>query len=35
MPAYRYRALTQVGEVVSGSITASTPAEVGRRIEYL
>lgn len=35
MPAYRYRALTQVGEVVSGSITASTPAEVDRRIEYL
>lgn len=35
MPAYRYRALTQVGEVVSGSITASTAAEVGRRIEYL
>jgi general secretion pathway protein F len=35
MPAYRYRALTQVGEVVSGSIVASTPAEVDRRIEYL
>jgi general secretion pathway protein F len=35
MPAYRYRALSQVGEVVSGSITASTPAEVDRRIEYL
>ena len=35
MPAFRYRALTQVGEVVSGSITAPTAAEVGRRIEYL
>jgi general secretion pathway protein F len=35
MPAYQYRALTQVGEVVSGSITAPTAAEVGRRIEYL
>ena len=35
MPTFRYRALTQVGEVVSGSLAAPTAAEVGRRIEYL
>lgn len=35
MPTYRYRALSQVGEIVSGSIAAPTAAEVGRRIEYL
>jgi general secretion pathway protein F len=35
MPTFHYRALTQVGEVVSGSIAAPTAAEVGRRIEYL
>ena len=35
MPTYQYRALTQIGEVVSGSIAAPTAAEVGRRIEYL
>jgi general secretion pathway protein F len=35
MPTFRYRALSQVGEVVSGSIAAPTAAEVGRRIEYL
>jgi general secretion pathway protein F len=35
MPTYRYRALTQNGEVVSGSIAAPTAAEVARRIEYL
>lgn len=35
MPSYRYRALTQGGEVVSGSISAPTSAEVARRIEYL
>lgn len=35
MPTFRYQALTQTGEVVSGSITAPTEAEVARRIEYL
>ena len=35
MPSFRYRALTQGGEVVSGSISATTAAEVARRIEYL
>jgi len=35
MPNYRYQALTQSGELVSGSISAPTAAEVARRIEYL
>jgi general secretion pathway protein F len=35
MPNFRYRALTQNGEVVNGTITAPTAAEVARRIEYL
>jgi general secretion pathway protein F len=35
MPNYQYRALTQNGEVVSGSISAASVAEVARRIEYL
>ena len=35
MPTFRYRALSQVGEIVSGSIAAPTAAEVGKRIEYL
>ena len=35
MPNFRYRALTQAGEIVSGSISAPTAAEVDRRIEYL
>lgn len=35
MPNFRYRALTQSGEMVSGLIAASTTAEVTRRIEYL
>src|SRR5262245_62809466 len=35
MPNFRYRALTQRGELVSGSIAAPTAAEVSRRIEYL
>jgi general secretion pathway protein F len=35
MPNFHYRALTQGGEVVSGSISAPTAAEVARRIEYL
>jgi general secretion pathway protein F len=32
---FQYRALTQSGEIVSGSISATTAAEVARRIEYL
>jgi general secretion pathway protein F len=32
---FRYRALTQTGEIVSGSIAAATAAEVAGRIEYL
>ena len=35
MPNFRYRALTQAGELVSGSISAPTAAEVARRIEFL
>ena len=35
MPTFRYRALTQVGEIVSGSIHAPSAAEVAQRIEYL
>jgi general secretion pathway protein F len=35
MPSYHYRALTKSGEVVSGSITAPSSAEVTRRIEFL
>jgi general secretion pathway protein F len=35
MPTFRYRALTQTGEVVRGSLTAPTLAEVERRIAYL
>ena len=35
MPNFRYRALTQGGEMVSGVIAAATTAEVTRRIEYL
>lgn len=35
MPNFRYRALTQAGEIVSGSISAPTAGEVDRRIEYL
>ena len=35
MPSFRYRALTQSGEVVSGSISAASAAEVAVRIEYL
>jgi general secretion pathway protein F len=35
MPNFRYRALTQNGEIVDGTISAPTLAEVGRRIEYL
>jgi general secretion pathway protein F len=35
MPNFRYRALTQSGEMVSGLIAAASTAEVARRIEYL
>ena len=35
MPNFRYRALTQAGEIVSGSISATTAAEVVRQVEYL
>jgi len=35
MPSFRYRALTQSGELVSGSIAAPSAAEVAHRIEYL
>ena len=35
MPSFRYKALTQAGEIVTGQISAPTAAEVGRRIEYL
>ncbi len=35
MPNFRYRALTQSGEIVSGSISAANLAEVSQRIEYL
>lgn len=35
MPNFRYRALTQAGEIVNGTLSAPTAAEVARRIEYL
>ena len=35
MPNFRYRALTQAGELVSGSIDAPAAAEVVRQVEYL
>jgi general secretion pathway protein F len=35
MPNFRYRALTQNGEVVHGTLSAPTVGEVARRIEYL
>jgi general secretion pathway protein F len=35
MPNFRYRALTQSGELVNGSLSAPTATEVARRIEYL
>lgn len=34
MPAFQYRALTQVGEVVRGSPDASSLVEVNRRVEH-
>jgi len=35
MASFRYKALTQAGELVSGSISAPTASEVARRIEFL
>src|SRR6516164_4337531 len=35
MPNFRYRAITQNGELVNGSLSAPSAAEVARRIEYL
>ncbi len=35
MPSFRYKALTQAGEIVTGQISAPTSTEVARRIEYL
>ncbi|MGY3450445.1 type II secretion system F family protein [Bradyrhizobium sp. USDA 4353] len=35
MPSYRYRALTQSGEVVVGSLVAPSRGEVERRVSYL
>lgn len=35
MPSFRYRALTQAGELVDGSILAPSIVEVAHRIDYL
>jgi general secretion pathway protein F len=35
VPSFRYRALTQSGEVVHGTLSAPTATEVAARIEYL
>jgi general secretion pathway protein F len=35
VPRYRYRALTQSGDVVHGTLSAPTATEVAARIEYL
>src|SRR4051794_34702457 len=35
MPTFKYHALSQTGEIVSGSLVAATASEVDRRIEYL
>ena len=35
MPNFRYRALTQTGEIVHGTLTAPSAREVAARIEYL
>jgi general secretion pathway protein F len=35
VPNFRYRALTATGEIVSGSLSAATLADVTSRIEYL
>jgi general secretion pathway protein F len=35
MPNFRYRAMSPTGEIVTGSISAASLAEVSQRIEYL
>ena len=35
MPNFRYRALTQTGEIVNGRLSAPSASEVAARIEYL
>ena len=35
MPQFRYRAVTQAGEIVVGEVEAPSRDEVVRRIEYL
>ena len=35
MPNFRYRALTQTGEIVHGRLSAPNATEVAARIEYL
>jgi len=35
MPNFRYRALTRTGEIVSGTLSAPSAAEVAHRIDYL
>ena len=35
MPNFRYRALTQTGEIVHGTLSAPSAREVAARIEYL
>jgi general secretion pathway protein F len=35
VPRFRYRALTQSGEIVNGTLSAPTATEVAARIEYL
>ena len=35
MPTFQYRALTQAGELVTGSLDAPSRREVNRRVEYL
>lgn len=35
MPNFRYRAMTQSGELVNGTLSAPNESEVARRIEYL
>lgn len=35
MPTFQYRALTPIGEIVTGSLDATSVGEVNRRVEYL
>ena len=35
VPNFRYRALTQTGEIVHGTLSAPSAREVAARIEYL